>query len=155
MERIGSDLRRSLAATGVTNVGQLAELTEAWPSAVGAAITRAAWPQRVTRDGTLLIATVSSAWANELTLLAEEILAKLSAVAGPATPAGLRFAVGQVPSPAADLEKLAPRPAASPDAAELELAGNVSSAIEDPELRKMVEKAVAASLASRRSDARI
>jgi predicted nucleic acid-binding Zn ribbon protein len=155
MDRIGNDLRRSLAATGVTNVGQLAELTEAWPTAVGAAIARAAWPQRVTRDGTLLVATVSSAWANELTLLAEEILAKVAAVAGPATPTGLRFAVGPVPSPAADPEALAPRPAVSPDAAELEVAGDVSSAIEDPELRKMVQKAIAASLASRRSDTRV
>jgi len=155
MERIGNDLRRSLAATGVTNVGQLAELTEAWPTAVGAAIARAAWPQRVGRDGTLLVATVSSAWANELTLLAEEILAKLAAVAGKATPAGLKFAVGPVPSPAADLEAIAPRPLVSPDAAELAVAGDVSSAIEDPELRKMVQKAIAASLASRRSDTRV
>ena len=109
----------------------------------------------IARDGTLLVATVSSAWANELTLLEEEILEKLAVAAGPATPTGLRFAVGPVPSPAAAPEELAPKSIPAPDAAELEVANDVSSAIEDPELRKMVQKAIAASLATRRSDTRI
>lgn len=152
MERLGNDLNRSLKAAGVPSVGQLTELTQAWPVAVGHAIARSAWPQRVGRDGTLLVATVSSTWANELTLLAEEILEKLRRVAGPAAPAALRFAVGHVPSPAADPSALARREAATPDPGELEVAHDVSSVIEDGELREKVQRAIAASLARRRSD---
>lgn len=152
MDRLGADIRRSLAAAGAQEVGQLAELTRVWPTAVGAAIARAAWPQRLGRDGTLLVATVSSAWANELTLLQADVLAKLAAVAGQATPAGLRFAVGPVPAPAADPAVNVPPPSLDPHPDELGVATDVSSAIDDPELREMVQRAIAASLASRRTD---
>jgi len=152
VERLGDDIRRSLARVGAHDVGQLSELTRAWPTAVGDAIARAAWPQRVGRDGTLLVATVSATWANELTLLADDVLAKLAAVVGPAAPTGLRFAVGPVPAPAADPAAIAPKPTPAPRPDELELAGDVSSTIGDPDLRKMVQRAIAASLASRRYD---
>ncbi|MFN8222758.1 MAG: DUF721 domain-containing protein [Gaiellales bacterium] len=152
MERLGEGLERALAAAGAPTVGPLAELTRAWPSAVGAGIARSAWPLRVTREGTLVVATASAAWANELTLLADEVLEKLRAVAPASTPSALRFVVGPVPAlPAAEAvaDATSRRPAT---AEELDLAGDVSSAIEDPELREMVQRAIAASLAARRAD---
>ena len=66
-----------------------------WPAPVGDAIARAAWPPRISRDGTLLVATRSSTWAFELGLLADEILAKLVADVGPGAPPGIRFAPGR------------------------------------------------------------
>ena len=58
------------------DAGALADVTRVWPEAVGDAIARAAWPQRIARDGTLLVAATSSSWAFELGLLGEEILAQ-------------------------------------------------------------------------------
>ena len=53
MERLDGSVRRALRSSGVPDAGLLAEVTRAWPAAVGAAIARAAWPQRLGRDGTL------------------------------------------------------------------------------------------------------
>ena len=69
---------------------------------VGDAIARAAWPQRIARDGTLLVAATSSTWAFELGLLADEILAKLAAAVGRRTPRRRSAsAPGAVPAPPA------------------------------------------------------
>ena len=102
MERLDASVRRSLRASGVPDAGQLAEVTRVWPGAVGPAIARAAWPQRVARDGTLHVTTVSSTWAFELARMEAEVRAKLTASLGPAAPPSLRFATGPVPEPPAD-----------------------------------------------------
>jgi hypothetical protein len=52
MERLGDDVRGALRGVGVPDAGALARVTTAWPTAVGPAIARAAWPLRITRDGT-------------------------------------------------------------------------------------------------------
>ena len=77
MERLDGSVRRALRGAGVPDAGVLAAVTRAWPDAVGPAIARAAWPQRVARDGTLHITAESSTWAFELGRLEEEIRAKL------------------------------------------------------------------------------
>ncbi len=66
MERLDGSVRRALRGAGVPDAGVLAEVTRVWPEAVGPAIARAAWPQRVARDGTLYVNAVSSTWAFEL-----------------------------------------------------------------------------------------
>ncbi|MGL6279083.1 MAG: DUF721 domain-containing protein, partial [Gaiella sp.] len=86
MERLGDDVRRSLRSAGVPDAGVLARVTTAWPDAVGPAIARAAWPLRITRDETLLVATESSTWAQELALLAEEVRTRLVAAVGEGCP---------------------------------------------------------------------
>jgi hypothetical protein len=95
MERLDGTLRRALRGAGVPDAGVLAAVTRAWPAAVGSAIARAAWPQRVARDGTLHVTTVSSTWAFELGRMEEEIRAKLHARRD-ATPPALR-SPGPVP----------------------------------------------------------
>ena len=82
MERLDGSVRRALRGAGVPDAGVLAAVTRAWPGAVGPAIARAAWPQRLARDGTLHVTTVSSTWAFELGRMAEEIEAKLQGDAG-------------------------------------------------------------------------
>ncbi len=151
MERLGSDVRGALRAAGVPDAGVLAEVTRAWPSAVGPAIARAAWPLRIARDGTLLVATESSTWAHELALLEDELRSRLRGAVGDECPERLRFAVGPVPSPPADPQRDAPTPPTVAPADE-SLAADVASAIDDPELRSLVRRAAAASLAARRSD---
>lgn len=149
MERLDNNLRHVLRGAGVPDAGQLAAVARVWEEAVGPAVARAAWPQRIARDGTLHVATVSAAWANELSLLQAEVATKLAAALGDDAPTTLRFAVGLVPEPPADESKPALTPPI-PGPADVELATEIASAIEDPELRDAVRRAAAASLASRR-----
>ncbi len=145
MEKIDGSVRRALRRSGVPDAGQLAAVTRAWPDAVGAAIARAAWPQRLSRDGTLHVTTVSSTWAFELGRMEHEILEKLRVSLSDATPPSARFAVGPVPSPAASAD--AAPPPVLPTAEEASRAAELSASIEDPALREAVRRAAAASLA--------
>jgi hypothetical protein len=150
MERIAQDVKRELGRFGVG--GSIARLVEVWTEAVGEAVARNAWPARVARDGTLLVNTSSSAWAFELSQLAPTLLDRLRATAGEAAPHAIRFAPGPLPEAAAEPpERRSPRPVEpSPEAcAEAE---RLTAAIGDEELRKLVAKAVAASLGSAASD---
>ncbi len=149
MERIDDEVRRSLGTAGVPDAGVLADVVRAWPSAVGPAIARAAWPTRVGRDGTLHVATASATWAFELGHLADGIRSKLEAHLGEATPPVIRFAPGPLPAPGPPAEKgrAAPRPTEDDD----RLATAIASAVDDDALRELVRRAAAASLAGRRS----
>lgn len=151
MERLGDEVRRELGRSGSAGAGPLVDLTAAWPSLVGDAIARHAWPLRISRDDTLHLATTSAAWASELTLMADEILDRLrEGLAEP--PARLRFAVGPVPEPAA-AEPPAAEPAPPSVPREVaEDAAVAASEIADPELRELVLRAARASLARAASD---
>jgi hypothetical protein len=151
MERLDSSLRGALRDVGVPDAGALAEVTRVWPHVVGDAIARAAWPQRIARDGTLLVATTSSSWAFELGLLGEEILRKLAAAAGPSAPAAVRFSPGPVPAPPAPLEPAPTEPLAVDDDSRV-LAEQLTAAMSDEELRATIARAAAASLARAASD---
>ncbi len=122
-------MRRALRGAGVPDAGTLAAVTRAWPTAVGQAIARSAWPQRLARDGTLHVTTVSSTWAFELGRMEEEIRAKLRDAVGDATPPALRFAPGPVPSPAAADD--APPTAVTPTPEEEARASSLTAAIDD------------------------
>ena len=156
MERIGREVERTLSHSGGGEGLALAEITAAWPEAVGDAVARHAWPLRLGRDGTLHVATASATWAFELDRLSPEIAERLAVVLGSPAPAKLRFRVGPVPEPgpepqAASQESIAPFPA-SPEA-EAE-AASAAAAIEDLELRELVARAARASLSRARSGRR-
>jgi hypothetical protein len=157
VERIDKEVQRTLAASGGGTALALAEITAAWPEAVGEAVARQAWPQRVSRDGTLHVATSSATWAFELDRLAPEIEERLGAVLGELAPAKLRFKVGPVPEPdsaAAPAQAAPAEPApASPEATSQ--AAALASEIEDPDLRELVARAARASLSQGRSDREI
>lgn len=152
MERIGHEVERELARGGSRDALPLARITAVWTDAVGATIARNAWPRRVGRDGTLHVATASSTWANELALLADELLARLTESLGDDAPTGLKCVVGPVPEPpspepesvASTAHEVAPEVDAT--------AASVASAIEDPDLRELVARAARASLARGASD---
>jgi hypothetical protein len=151
MERLGDDAGRLLAAAGAPRVDELAGVVGVWPAAVGETVARNAWPQRIARDGTLHVATSSATWAFELGRLGDEVLSRLRASLGEETPASLRFAPGPVPepsAPASDSPVERPRPGLE----ERRAAAAAASQIEDPDLRGLVARAAAASLARAADD---
>jgi hypothetical protein len=132
--QIQSELKRFGPQAG------MAELLDRWPTAVGPAIAQNAWPARISKDGTVHIATNDSVWAFELGQRAGEIAASL------AVPK-VRFAPGPLPTP--DLEAVENRIEVTPEDAELAQA--IASTIDDEKLRESVQKAVSFSLARGRT----
>jgi hypothetical protein len=149
-EPIGDDVKRELKRFGPA--GAIAEIVKAWPGAVGEAIARNAWPARVARDGTLHVATSSSAWAFELGLLEADIRRRLEAALGPDAPARLRFAPGRLPEPSSEDPSEGSAGPREPTAAERREAERLTAAIEDENLRKVVAKSAAQSLARAADD---
>ncbi|HUP31640.1 MAG TPA: DUF721 domain-containing protein [Gaiellaceae bacterium] len=146
MDRLDRQIRRELGRFGPVD-GDMVGIARAWPEAVGPTVAKNAWPARLARDGTLHVNAVSSTWAFELGRLAATILDQLRPALGEATPAGLKFAPGPVPEPEPESaeERGPPRPEPEPEhRAE---GARLAAAIEDEELRGIVARAAAASLA--------
>jgi hypothetical protein len=152
MERLDPELRRELGRLG-TPEHDLAALVAAWPEAVGETIARNAWPARLARDGTLHVNTSSAPWAFELGRLAGELLERL----GPLAPKALRFAPGPLPAldRSAAGDPAAPDRPPEPTVEERAAAATLAASIEDAELRELVARAAAASLARGRSRRRV
>jgi hypothetical protein len=145
MDRIGDTVRRELGRFGTA--GEMADVVEAWPGAVGDTIAANAWPARLTRDRTLHVNTGSSAWAFELGQLENEILPRLRAALGEDGPRRLRFAPGPLPELAPAASERTPSAPLEPSPEDVREARALASTIESEELRKTVEKAARASLA--------
>jgi hypothetical protein len=150
MERLGDDVAAQLGRLGT--VGEMAEIVAVWPESVGPGIAGHAWPARLSRDGTLHVATDSAAWAFELTQLAPVMLERLRQRLPAAAPGGLRFAVGRVPEPPAETARAGHPPPPQPTAEDRELARSLTAGLADDELRELVARAAAASLARAASD---
>jgi len=150
-ERLGPDLERELARLGQAPAGHgdMTALLAAWPSAVGEAISRNAWPARFARNGTLIVHASSSAWAFELEQLSASVRERL----GPLAPARLRFVVGPLPETSHETAPGADKEAPRPDPAELSRAAALAREIGPPELREAVARAAAAALARARRPA--
>jgi hypothetical protein len=123
-------------------------LVQRWQEAVGAEIARNAWPARLGRDGTLHIHAKDSIWAFELTSRAEEIRSRL----GRDAPSRLVFAPGPLPELAEGVVEQADRTPLAPTPEQIAEAESLARGIRDSELRKVVAKAVAASLARANND---
>jgi Dna[CI] antecedent DciA-like protein len=149
-DRIGDDVHRELGRLGPG--GAIADVVAVWPQAVGDSIARNAWPARIARDGTLHVATSSSAWAFELGLLAEDLRGRLAERLGERTPASLRFAPGPLPEAAAPGPEEGSNRAPQVTDQHVQAGEELSATISDENLRKIVAKAAAASLANRPND---
>jgi sugar phosphate isomerase/epimerase len=143
VKHLGDEVKRELGRFGPQS--GISDIVEAWPAAVGETIARSAWPARVARDGTLHVNTADSVWAFELTSRGAEIAKRLGVER-------VRFAPGRLPE-ASDPD---PKPADSrpPEPSEsLRQEGDrLAAGIEDENLRKIVARAAAASLAKGLSD---
>jgi hypothetical protein len=151
LEPIGPEVRRELGRFGPA--GDMGEIVAAWPAAVGPAIAVNAWPARIARDGTLHVATSSSAWAFELTQLGDSVLSRVREALGEISPTAIRFAVGPLPEGGAQDEKTAERTVPKPTAEQLADAAKLASEIEDESLRAAIARAAAASLAAAKGPA--
>jgi hypothetical protein len=148
MDRLEREIRRELRRFGPA--AEMAELLRAWPSAVGEAIARNAWPARFSRDGTLVVHTADAVWAFELGQQATEIAGRL----GGLVPKGIKFVAGPVPEPSSETTATVQQ---SPPAATVEesrRAAEWAAPLEDPELRELVARAARASLARAAADRR-
>ena len=152
MERLDREIRQELSRFGPQ--GGMPELLAAWPDAVGPMVVANAWPARIARDGTLHVNTSSSAWAFELGHLAPAILEKLQRALGKGAPKALKFVPGHLPEPAVDEAAEARTEIPEPSAEALQTAAELASGIEDENLRKTVQRAVALGLARDPSDLR-
>jgi hypothetical protein len=116
---------------------------EAWEEAVGPEIARNAWPARFQRDGTLIVHTRDAVWGFELGQRAAEITERL-----PAKPA-LKFVPGPLPELGAELTEATPQGSPPVTLEHQERAAEWGAKIEDEDLRNLVAKAAAMSLARR------
>ena len=150
MKKIASDVASELGRFGPA--AGMVKIVEAWPGAVGATIARNAWPARIARDGTLHVATSSASWAFELAQLEPEIAARLAHALGEAKPRRLRFAPGPLPETSAQNVRKEGRVPPTPSAADRSRAAKIAAQVNDSELRELISRAAAASLARASSD---
>ena len=142
IERVGNAVGRELGRFGPA-VG-MAPLVEAWPSAVGPDIARNAWPARLARDGTLHVHTTDSIWAFELGSRADEIRSRL----GEHAPPRLAFAPGPLPEAHERPAEGAVTTPVAPGPDHIAKAESLARVIRDGELREVVAKTIAFSLAN-------
>lgn len=115
---------------------------KSWEIAVGTRIAARAKPHRLER-GVLTVVAATSAWASELSLLAEPIVAQLRRLG--IDVASLRFKVGTIeapPPPARRPPKLVPHPVPLEPAMGAKLAD-----VPDDDLRAAIERAARTMLA--------
>lgn len=144
MDRLEREIRRVAKRVGLPAASELVQI---WPQVVGETIAANAWPARLSRKGVLQVNTSSATWAFELKHLAPQILAKLEQALGGECPSDLHFVPGPVPAKGQESDSpLAPREPVT-TAREREQGDKLAAVIDDEELRALVARAAAASLA--------
>jgi predicted nucleic acid-binding Zn ribbon protein len=93
--RVSEVLEGYLRTAGLAQRVGLAAVVDAWPALVGPRIARAAVAESVTVDGTLFVRVPSSAWRQELSLMAPEILALVNRGRKDGRIARIRWLVGE------------------------------------------------------------
>jgi len=144
MDRLEKEIKRAAKRVGLPAASELVRI---WPQVVGATIAANAWPARVSRKGVLQVNTSSATWAFELKHLAPQILSKLESALGEECPRELHFVPGPVPGKGRETDaSLIPKQPAT-TAREREQGEKLAAVIGDEELRALVARAAAASLA--------
>jgi hypothetical protein len=142
VETLGAVLLRDRAFAGVV-AQPLSPIPEkSWEIAVGTRIAARAKPHRLER-GVLTVVAATSAWASELSLLADPIVAQLRRLG--LDVGSLRFRVGVIeapPPPARRPPKLVPHPVPLEPTMNDKLA-----AVPDADLRAAIERAARTTLA--------
>ncbi len=137
----------SLLAGSKTTTARLAGVSidwVTWREIVGDRVARRTVPGKI-QDGVLSVGVESPVWAQELSLLSDEVIARLRSRGFAVTVIRFRsgVAAGRVPTPKAPVERLAPRAPLPEDLAQrLEL-------IDDTALRETIATAAAHSLGAR------
>jgi predicted nucleic acid-binding Zn ribbon protein len=79
---IGEALKRYLARAGHAKRVAQAQVIPDWPRLVGPQIAAVTQPESVAPDGTLFVRVATSAWMNELQLMAPQIMAAINGRGG-------------------------------------------------------------------------
>lgn len=142
LETLGALLRRDGDIRLPATVDASPVAPRDWEAAVGTRIAARARPFKLER-GVLWVRTATATWAQELTLLADAILAQLAARG--VRVKSLRFHVGRVDPPerppSRSEVRTSPKPAPIPDTVATELAR-----VGDDELRRAIAEAAAKNL---------
>ena len=144
MERLEREIRKVAKRAGLPAASELVRI---WPQLVGETIAANAWPSRLNRKGELQVNTSSATWAFELKHLAPQILSKLAQALGDECPKELRFVPGPVPGRGREDESSLVSTAPAITARERDQGESLAAVIDDEELRALVARAAAASLA--------
>jgi hypothetical protein len=115
-----------------------------WEEAVGSRIARRAQPMRLDR-GVMYVKVANAAWANELSMLADDILRQLKARGLPVE--SLRFSVGRIDAWQSVRRTRQVHTPAPPNAQLPEVVKEKVSSVEDDELARAIAAAAAKSLA--------
>lgn len=75
---VGEALNSYLAKSGLAQRLAQAQVIPDWPRLVGPQIARVTVPESVSPDGTLFVRVATSAWMNELQLMAPQIMAAIN-----------------------------------------------------------------------------
>ncbi len=144
MDRLEREIRKAAKRVGLPAASELVRI---WPQVVGETIAANAWPARLNRKRVLQVNTSSATWAFELKHLAPQILAKLEQALAGECPGELHFVPGPVPGRGreSDSSPVSNEPATT--AREREQGEKLAAVIADDELRALVARAAAASLA--------
>jgi predicted nucleic acid-binding Zn ribbon protein len=145
MDKLDSILATARSVKPPPNIPQPPIDPRLWEEAVGTRIANRAQPLRLER-GILSVRVATSAWANELSLLADDILAQLTAAGVEAS--SLRFSVGRVRQ--TNRRRGKARKAAPPDAKLPEKLEAPIASIEDDDLKRAVGDAAAKSLSMKK-----
>jgi hypothetical protein len=144
VKRLGQEIRRAAWRAGFSPASALVEV---WSRVVGDTIAANAWPARLNRAGVLQVNTTSATWAFELKHLAPRILEKLGAELPEGCPTDIRFAPGPVPEKGHEASSSVASPTHPAGERERSLAEEMTASITGEELRALVARAAAASLA--------
>lgn len=149
MDKLDDILGQTAALRPPGNLGPPPVSERDWEEAVGSRVARRAQPLRLER-GVLYVRVANAAWSNELSLLADDILAQLKE-RGMAVES-LRFSVGPISRAQATRQYGPPKQAPPPDA---ELPSELKEQVDEiahPELKDAIAGAAAKLLALRRDD---
>ncbi|MEM1413855.1 MAG: DUF721 domain-containing protein [Myxococcota bacterium] len=116
-----------------------------WVRALPPRVVERARPVRL-RHGTLHVHCASSAWAQELSFMADTLLARVQVFAPDLRIRDLRFRVGPLPAIPRDTRFLPPPPPRRPATELPEDVGRALARIHDDELRQAVARAASYSL---------
>ena len=144
MDRLEREIRRAAKRVGLPAASELVRI---WPKVVGETIAANAWPAQMNRKRVLQVNTSSATWAFELKHLAPQILAKLEQELAGDCPKELHFLPGPVPAVGRESSSSPAEKVPSATAQEREQGEKLAAAIADDELRALVARAAAASLA--------
>ena len=93
--RVSELLTRYLARAGLSERIAQAGVVEAWPELVGERIARQAQAVAVRDDGVLVVRVRSAPWAQELSLMTPQVIARINAGREAGRISGIHWVIGR------------------------------------------------------------